>query len=65
MPVPGKDRSVNATALTTPRENPDGVDRTLIRTCLRMTPSERIAMLVGWSNSMADLADAATSTKRK
>jgi len=43
----------------------DGIDRTLIRFALRMTPSERLDHALGLADSLGKLMDAAEAARRK
>jgi hypothetical protein len=43
----------------------DGVDLTLIRQALRMTPDERLDLLMGWAQGLEELADAAKASQHQ
>lgn len=58
MPLPSQtmpgDSSEQASALD---ESPDGVDLTLIRWTLSLTPLERLEVLQDWVDGLAELRD--------
>lgn len=42
-----------------PTHSSEGVDLTLIRWALRLTPAERLETMTAWANSLARMANAA------
>ncbi len=48
-----------------PSTHNDGVDRTLIRYSLRLTPGERLNLMCDWANSVMEMADAAAVRRNK
>lgn len=61
-----EDRSSEAPSFVVmPEDLPsDGIDRSLIRLALRMTPAERLDYARGISNSVREIADAAAASRR-
>ena len=42
----------------------DGVDLTLIRYALRLTPLERLELMCDWANQILEMSDAAEAFRR-
>lgn len=61
-----EDRSSEAPSyVVMPEDLPsDGIDRTLIRYALRLTPAERLEQARGMADSLGDIADAAEASRR-
>jgi len=61
-----EDRSSEVPAyVVMPEDLPsDGIDRTLIRFALRLTPAERLDQARGIANSLAEISDAAAASRR-
>jgi hypothetical protein len=54
-PQPAPDPPETAPAHPEPAESPDGVDLTLIRWTLSLTPLERLQLLQDWVDGLAQL----------